>query len=156
MYVKSGQTLEKIPCSCHISWRLRQGSLKELIAAIDNFSETLKVENLANLSSNIVKMCAEKLQVKLFSLQTLRIPDISFLFLLGRRRNLRAFPLGQWLLWPENEKQSMAPLWPVSSVSPGRLHWEGLQCPHHLSPLKLPLSPFTPPDSSLSYLKVQS
>ena len=40
-----------------------------------------------------------------------------------------------------------------SSVSPGQLHWEGPQCPHHLSPLKLPLLPFTPPDSSLSHLE---
>ena len=28
------------------------------------------------------------------------------------------------------------------SVSPGQLHWEGLQCPHHSSPLQLPLLPF--------------
>ena len=28
------------------------------------------------------------------------------------------------------------------SVSPGQHHWEGLQCPHHSSPLQLPLLPF--------------
>ena len=43
-----------------------------------------------------------------------------------------------------------------SSKLPGQLHWEGPRCPHHLSPLKLLLLPFTPPDSTLGHLKVQT
>ena len=108
-------------------------SLRELIAAIDDFSETLKIETLANWSSTSSKCVLKKLQVKLFNLQTLRIPDISFSYSFLAAAILEPFLLGSGFcdLRIEFEKQSMASLlfsYIFNGYLRNKLAWTNKQC----------------------------